>query len=114
MPVTSVAIELAPCHLLALGYPFRGIRCQAIVATIIIRKLTIIGSIAILRLPTEDDMLTKRVEILLEPAERKALNAKKKKAKNQAGPQIGAALKKKYRTPSGKNPHPPAKRFFFP
>jgi hypothetical protein len=110
MPLTSVAIELAPCHLLAPGYLFRGILCQAIVATIIIRKLTIIGSIAILRLPTEDDMLTKRVEILLEPAEMQALLRQAKKAKKSVGALIRDAVKEKYLTPSRQDRHTAVKR----
>ena len=55
-----------------------------------------------LRIYTEVDMLSKRVEILLDPAEMEALRRHAEKAKKSVGALIREAVKEKYLTPTPK------------
>lgn len=55
-------------------------------------------------------MLSKRVEILLDPAEMEALRRQAKKAKKSVGALIREALKEKYLTPTPKEREAAVKR----
>jgi hypothetical protein len=59
-------------------------------------------------------MLSKRVEILLDPAEMEALRREAKKAKKSVGALIREAVKEKYLTPSPKERKEALKRLFSP
>ena len=59
-------------------------------------------------------MLSKRVEILLDPAEMEALRRQAKKAKKSIGALIREAVKEKYLTPTPKERKEALKRLFSP
>jgi hypothetical protein len=59
-------------------------------------------------------MLSKRVEILLDPAEMEALRREAKKAKKSIGALIREAVKEKYLTPTRKERKEALKRLFSP
>ena len=59
-------------------------------------------------------MLSKRVEILFDPAEMEALRRQAKKAKKSVGALIRDAVKEKYLTPSAKERKEALKRLFSP
>jgi len=59
-------------------------------------------------------MLSKRVEVLLEPAEMEALRREAKKTKKSVGALIRDALKEKYLTPTPKERKKALKRLFSP
>lgn len=59
-------------------------------------------------------MLTKRVEILLDPAEMEALRRQARKAKKSVGALIREAVKEKYLAPTPKERKEALKRLFSP
>lgn len=59
-------------------------------------------------------MLSKRVEILLDPAEMEALRRQAKKAKKSVGALIREAVKEKFLTPTPKERRDALKRLFSP
>mgnify|MGYP001619642771 FL=1 len=59
-------------------------------------------------------MLSKRVEILLDPAEMESLRQQARKAKKSVGALIREAVKEKYLTPTSKERKEALKRLFSP